>query len=382
MAVSHTDFIPVCEPCFLGNEERYVQDAVRSGWISSAGGYLSRFEEEFAAYCGADFGIACSSGTAALHLALLAHGIGAGDEVIIPDFTMVAVLNAVLYCGATPVFVDVEADTWNIDADLLREKVSSRTKAAIVVHTYGHPCEMGAIRDAAVAAGIPIIEDAAEAHGAEYQGVKCGNLGAAACFSFFGNKIITTGEGGMVVTSDRKIAERCRYFRNLCFSLEGPRDYRHGDVGYNYRMTNLQAALGCAQLERLDELAERRIRNAKRYTRRLSQVPGLACPVERQGVKNVYWMYGLVVDEAKFGISRDALMAQLTQRGVDSRLFFKPLHSQPLLQRFGLAVTAQYPVTESLSARGLYLPSGSGLTDDQLDRVCAAIEAIHHEAKR
>lgn len=377
--MSKNAFIPVCEPCFLGNEEKYVADAVKSGWISSAGSYLNEFEKRFAAYCGVKHGVTCSNGTTALHLALLALGIEENDEVIIPNFTMVAVLNAVLCCRAQPVFVDAQSDTWNIDPNLIEKKITSRTKAIIAVHTYGHPVDMDPIVTLAAKHKLAIVEDAAEAHAAEYRGKKCGGLGHIACFSFFGNKIVTTGEGGMVVTNDEALAERCRYFKNLCFPMKGPRDYVHDDLGYNYRMTNMQAALGVAQLEHIDELAERRRRNAKFYNGRLGSVPGLQLPVEKDYAKNVYWMYGIVVDKARFGLSRDELMARLKDDGVDTRYFFRPMHSQKVLGKFGIQDSGAYPVSQHLSESGLYLPSGSGLTESQLERVCRAIIKAHSD---
>ncbi len=375
--MSSEEFIPVCTPCFIGNEERYTSEAVRTAWVSSSGAYIEKFETSFSEYCGVRHGITTSSGTTALHLALRALDIGPGDEVIIPDFTMVAVLAAVLYCGATPVFLDVAADTWCLDPEQLESRISKNTKAIVVVHTYGHPADMEAIRRITKGHDIAIVEDAAEAHGAEYRGVRCGNLSDISCFSFFGNKIMTTGEGGMVLTNDDTLAERCRYFKNLCFPATGPRDYVHEDLGYNYRMTNLQAAVGLAQVETIDQLVDRRIRNARFYNEELADVPGLQLPVEKDYAKNVYWMYGIVVDPQTFGCSRDQLMASLKERRIDSRYFFRPLHRQGLLKKCGHEIAGDFPITEMLSERGLYLPSSSALTEAELSRVCQAIKKIH-----
>jgi perosamine synthetase len=363
-------FIPVCEPHFIGKEKHYVNEAVSSGWVSSAGKYINGFEEQFSAYCGRKHGITTTNGTTALHLALIALDIKEGDEVIIPNFAMAAVLKSVLYCRAIPKFVDAEPDTWNIDSTKIAEKITDKTKAIIIVHTYGHPVDVDPILELAKSKNIAVIEDAAEAHGAEYRSKKCGSFGALSCFSFFGNKIITTGEGGMVLTDDSQLAERCRYFKNLCFPLQGKRDYIHNDLGFNYRMTNLQAAVGLAQTECLDQLAELRRKNARTYNGRLQGVPGLQLPVEKDYAKNVYWMYGLVIDEKKCGLSRDTLMSLLKENGIDTRNFFRPLHNQKLLKQFGIEDTGSYPETAWLSEKGFYLPSGSGLKEDDIDYIC------------
>jgi perosamine synthetase len=368
--------IPVCVPHLAGNEERYVAEAVRTGWISSAGPSVGEFERKFSSYCGAAHGVAAANGTAALHLALKAIGVGPGDEVVLPDFTMVAVLFSVLYCGATPVVVDAEPDTWNVDAARLRDAVTPRTRAIVAVHTYGHPCDMDAIAAVAAEHGIAVVEDAAEAHGAEYRGRRTGGLGRIAAFSFFANKIITTGEGGMVVTSDPALADRARYFQNLCFPLGRGREYRHDDVGYNYRLTNVQAALGLAQLERIDELVERRRANARRYAEELADVPGVTLPVERDWARNVYWMYGIVIDADRFGRGRDDLAAGLAKRGVETRTFFQPMHAQrPFAEAAGRAA-GSFAVCERLARDGLYLPSGSGLTDEEIRYVCRSIREV------
>ncbi len=377
--MSRPPLIPVCSPALDGNEERYLLDALRGGWISSSGEYVTRFENGFARWCDRHFGIATTSGTTALHLALRAVGVGAGDEVVLPDFTMAACLFSVLYLGARPVFVDVEPDTWTLDPALLEAAITPRTRAIMPVHIYGHPCEMDPILALAEQRGINVVEDAAEAHGAEYRGRRCGSFGVASAFSFFANKILTTGEGGMVLTDNPGVADRCRSYRNLCFPLTGARDYIHDDVGYNYRLTNLQAALGVAQLERADELIRRRIAAARRYSDRLRDVPGLQLPTERPQVRNVYWMYGVVVDPERFGMDRDALAAALHAAGIDSRPFFKPLHSQPALAKAGVGSHGGFPVTERLAAGGLYLPTGPVISPAQIDRVC---ETIAHLADR
>ena len=322
----------MCEPYLGAREAEYVRDCLRSTWISSAGQYLTQFEAGFARYCGCAHGIATTSGTTALHLAVAARGLGPGDEIIMPTFTIAATVFAALYAGATPVLVDVEPDTWTMRVDEVAAKVGPRTRAILPVHMYGHPCDMDPLRDLAKRHDLWVLEDAAEAHGAEYKGSKCGSLGDAACFSFYANKILSTGEGGMVVTNDGALAERCRSLKNLGFNRE--RRFLHDAVGFNYRMTNLQAAVGLAQLERLDEyVALRRLHGAK-YTAALRDVEGLRLPVERPWAKNVYWMYGIVVEDS-FGCSRDDLMAGLAERGVETRTFFIPMHEQPVFHERG-----------------------------------------------
>lgn len=363
--------IPVCEPLMGGKELEYVTDCLQANWISSAGKYISQFEEGFSAYCGSKYGIATTSGTAALHLALAALGIGRGDEVILPSFTMAACAFAVMYTGAKPVLVDAEPDTWNIDVLQIEKKITPQTKAIMPVHLYGHPCDMDPILDIARKHRLFVVEDAAEAHGAAYKGRMAGGIGDVGCFSFYANKIITTGEGGMIVTDDEKVAERARRLKDQAFSRE--RRFFHAELGFNYRMTNVQAAIGLAQLEQIDRFVEMRRKNARLYNELLRGSPGLILPGEKTWAKNVYWMYSIVVED-KFGMSRDDLMGFLRQRGVDTRTLFIPMHVQPAFKDAGLFEGERYPVSERLAAGGLYLPSGSGLTEGQINTVC---EAIH-----
>ncbi|HEV2251215.1 MAG TPA: DegT/DnrJ/EryC1/StrS family aminotransferase [Candidatus Limnocylindria bacterium] len=364
--------IPVCEPALDGNELAYVADAVRSGWISSGGDYLKRFEDGFAEYVGVEHGIGTTNGTTALHLALAALGVGPGDEVIMPDFTMISSAFAVCYCGAMPVLVDADPETWNMDVAQIAARIGPRTKAIMAVHIYGHPTDMDPLVALAKDHGLAVLEDAAEAHGAEYKGRRCGSLGDLAAFSFYANKAITTGEGGMVVTSDARLADECRSLRNLAFPRTGGRVYRHDRIGFNYRMSNLQGALGLAQLERIDTYVAARRSHAARYSERLASSGGLQLPVERSWARNSYWMYGVVLrDDARVG--RDELAAHLTADGIETRPFFQPMHEQPALIRYGVRATGSYPVAERLAARGLYLPSGSDLADADIDRVCERI---------
>ncbi|MEW6200926.1 MAG: DegT/DnrJ/EryC1/StrS family aminotransferase [bacterium] len=369
-------FIPVCEPTLAGNERKYIADCLESGWISSAGKYIEEFEKQFSSYCGCRFGVACTSGTAALHLALAAACITDGDEVIIPAFTMIASCNAVIYTGATPVLVDSELKTWNMDTALIEQKITERTRAVMPVHTYGHPVDMQPLFELAEKYNLLIIEDAAEAHGAEYHGRKAGSLGNAACFSFYANKIITTGEGGMVVTSDEQLAERARLLRNHAFTE--PRFFHH-HIGFNYRMTNLQAAIGLAQLEKIDELVDARRRNAEYYTTLLSEIDGIVTPPQAHWAKNVFWMFGILVEES-FGITARQLAEELRTRGVDTRAFFLPMHRQPVFQNHSKKnypdVSGNYPAADALYQKGLYLPSSSHLRRDQIEFIVEQIGSL------
>jgi perosamine synthetase len=365
--------IQVCEPLLAGNELRYIQEAVSTGWISSTGKYVSAFEQTFAAYCGVKYGVAVCNGTVALHLALVAIGIGAGDEVILPDFTMAASAFAICYTGARPVFVDADPRTWNIDVQKIEAKIGPRTKAIMPVHIFGNPCDMDGIRAIAEKHGLLVVEDAAEAHGAEYRGRKAGALSKIAGFSFFSNKIIATGEGGMVVTDDQGLYERSLYFKNICFPLKGPRNYIHEDIGFNYRMSNLHAALGLAQTERADYYRDCRIRNNRLYTEQLAAVPGIKLQKDEPDSLHVHWMNAIVLDPIRYGRTRDETMAHLKQKGIDTRLLFVGMHGQPALIKFGCDPEGDYAVTDELSANGFYLPSGSGLTEEQIAYVCDAV---------
>lgn len=370
------NFIPVCEPYLTGNEKKYVLDAIETGWISSAGKYIPEFEKAFASYCGVKHGIAVTNGTVALHIALVALGVGKGDEVIIPNFTMIATAFAVCYTGAKPVFVDAEDKTWNIDINKIEEKITEKTKVIIPVHIYGHPCEMDEIKRIAKKYNLKILEDAAEAHGAEYKGEKTGSLGDIAAFSFFANKIATTGEGGMVVTDDDELADKCRYYKNLCFPLSGIRNYKHDHIGFNYRMSNIHAALGLAQVERLNYYVERRRHINSLYRKYLRDVPGIIFQDEKVHAKNVYWMNGIVIDKKKFGINRDELMISLRENDIDSRLFFTGMHKQKSLLEYGCESKGDYSTSEWLEENGLYLPSGSNLSEEQVNRVCGIIKRL------
>ncbi len=363
--------IPVCEPTLGGNELKYVTRAVETNWISSAGSFIRDFEARFAEACGVRYGVACANGTVAMHLALATLGLEPGDEVIIPTFTMIATANAVTYCGATPVLVDMEPEYWQMDIERVAQAITPRTRAIVPVHIYGHPTDMDPLRELADRHGIAVIEDAAEAHGAEYKGRRTGGLGHAAGFSFYGNKIITTGEGGMVTTNDREMARLAWNLRDHAFSHE--RHFWHKYVGFNYRMTNLQAAVGLAQVEQLDGFVAARRRNAADYSARLNTIPGIRTPAEAPWAKNVYWMYGILVDEAEYGMNRDALRKVLADAGVETRTFFIPMHCQPVYwEQFK---GQRFPVAEDLCRRGFYLPSASSLTLPEIEYITDVIRA-------
>ncbi len=358
----NSPLIPVAEPLLAGNELEYVTDCVKTGWVSSLGKYVRDFESQFAAYCDTGYGIATFNGTVALHLLAVTINLGPGDEVIMPSLTYVATANSVRYTGATPVFVDSERDTWNIDPDRVAAAITPRTKAIMAVHLYGHPADMDALRAVADAHNLLLLEDAAEAHGALYKGQRVGGLSDAAIFSFYGNKIITTGEGGIIVTNNQEWAERAFFLENQGRYSDNP--YWHPEVAYNYRMTNIQAALGLAQLERIDDMIAIRRRNARHYNRRLAEAPGLTLPPEKEWAKNVYWMYSVVVED-DFGMDRDEIRAKLRSAGIDTRPFFYPVHTLPMYN------TGQsLPTAEELGRRGINLPSGATLTPDQIDFVC------------
>ena len=360
--MSEHPFIHVAEPLLAGNELKYVTDCVESNWISSLGKYVQDFEQQFAAYCGARYGIATANGTVAIHLLAATLNLGPGDEVIMPSLTFVATANGIHYTGATPVFVDSETETWNIDPETVAAAITPRTKAIFAVHLYGHPADMDPLRDIAEEHGLLLFEDAAEAHGACYKGKRTGGLSDAAIFSFYGNKIITTGEGGIIVTDNEEWAKRAFFLENQGRYNDNP--YWHPELAYNYRMTNIQAAIGLAQFEQIDQLIAIRRRNADHYRQRLSGIKGLTLPPEAPWATNVYWMYSVLIED-DFGLSRDEVRTQLRQANIDSRPFFYPVHTLPMYN------TGQsLPVAESLSAKGLNLPSGATLTPEQIDYVC------------
>lgn len=365
--------IPVCELYLNGNELEYVNDAIRTGWISSSGKYVKAFEKAFADYCGVKHAVGVCNGTVALHLALTCLGIGKDDEVIIPSFTMIASAFSVCYTGAVPVFVDADEKTWNVDVTKIEERITPRTKAIMPVHIFGNPCDMDAIQQIATRHNLSIIEDAAEAHGARYREVKTGGHSDIAAFSFFANKNLTTGEGGMVVTDDENLYRRALYYKNACFDLEAPRNYIHNDIGFNYRMSNLHAAIGLAQTEKADEYKTMRIRNGKLYRKYLKNIEGIILQEDQANAENVFWMNGILLSPDLYGRTRNQLVEHLTEKGVDTRLFFVGMHRQPSLLKFGCDCSDHYPITDDLADNGLYLPSASSLSEDKIAYTCDII---------
>lgn len=361
-----TDFIPVNEPLLDGNEEKYLAECIDTGWISSEGPFVKRFEAEFAARVGRKHGIAVTNGTAALDAAVEAIDVGPGDEVILPTFTIISCIQQIIRSGATPVLVDAEPLTWNMDVTQIEAKVTSRTKAIMVVHIYGLPVDMDPVLDICQRHDLKLIEDAAEVIGQTYRGRPCGSFGEISTVSFYPNKHVTTGEGGMILTDDDELAETCRSLRNLCFQ-PGKR-FVHERLGWNFRMTNLQAAVGLAQLERLDQFLERKRAIGQRYQKWLADLEGVQLPLARTDyADNLYWVYGLVVDE-RHG-DAEAFMKHLASDGIGTRPFFNPMHQQPVLRDMGLFAGERYPNAERIYLQGLYMPSGLALTDSQVERV-------------
>lgn len=394
--------IPVNEPLMAKNALKYVSECIETGWISSAGSYIKKFEEKFAEYLSMKYAISTTSGTTALHLALASLDIGQDDEVIIPALTMIAVPYAVLYTGALPALIDVDPEIFNIapekTADFIEKKCkydphskqlidksSNRVvKAIMPVHLYGHPCPMDEIMDIAKKYDLYVVEDAAEAHGALYSSkenseisLKAGSIGDVGCFSFYANKIITTGEGGMVVTDSEKIAEKARRLKDLAHSPE--KRFYHTELAFNYRMTNMQAAVGVAQMEEIDRFIEIKREMARKYRELLGNMEGLTLPVEKEWAQSVYWMYSVLV-EKNFGISRDEFMQKLREEGIDTRTFFIPVNEQPLFQDNKIYRASSFPVARELSEKGLYLPSGLALTEEQIIQVCNAIKKIKKDS--
>ena len=367
-------FIPVNVPVLAAGERDRLIECIDTGWISSEGPYVREFEERCAAAVGRAHAVAVSSGTAALDVAVAALGLGKGDEVVMPTFAIISCIQQVVRSGATPVLVDSDPLTWNMDVSLTLERLSPRTKAILVVHTYGLPVDMAPILDAARERGIAVIEDAAEMIGQTCRGSPCGSFGEVSTFSFYPNKHVTTGEGGMVLTDDERIARSAAELRNLCF--QPGRRFVHERLGWNYRMTNLQAAVGVAQLERLQGSVKRKRHIGRRYDALLADLPGVQLPLPRtEYADNVYWVYGLVLqDEVPF--DAEQAMARLAGAGIGCRPFFWPMHEQPVFQRAGLFAGERYPVAERLARRGFYIPSGLGLTDADADRVAGALNDL------
>jgi perosamine synthetase len=366
--------IPVNEPLLDGNEQKYLVECIQTGWISSEGPFVKRFESQFAASVGRQYGIAVSNGSGALDIAIVALGIGRGDEVILPTFTIISCAAAIVRAGATPVAIDADPATWNMDVSQIEAKITARTKAIMVVHIYGLPVEMDEISRLADKYGLFVIEDAAEMLGQTYKSRPCGSFGDLSTFSFYPNKHVTTGEGGILVTDDPHLAERCRSLRNLCFQPQ--QRFVHEELGWNLRMSNLHAALGVAQLERLDEFVARKRAMGLRYTQLLADLPHIELPLATTDyAQNIYWVYGIVLkDEVPF--DANAARSKLAAANIGSRPFFWGMHEQPVFQKMGLFEGVSCPVATRLARRGFYIPSGLALTEAQIDRVSTVLKEI------
>jgi perosamine synthetase len=374
--------IPVNEPLLSEKDIAYVNECLQTGWISSAGRFINEFEDRWAAYCGKRYGIAVSNGTTALQVAVACLGLKPGDEVIMPTFTIISCALAVMCNGGIPVLVDCDPRTWCMDVSQIETKISPRTRAIMPVHIYGHPVDMDPVCRLAQKYRLAIIEDAAEVHGAEYLSGRdahgslwrrCGSFGTLSCFSFYANKLITTGEGGMILTDDEALAETSRSLRNLCFLPQ--RRFYHETLGFNFRLTNMQAALGVAQLERIAQIVERKRWMGHEYNRRLDGISGLQLPYEASWAKSVYWMYGIVLSEDT-GMDAVDFALRLKERGIETRPFFLGMHEQPVFRAQGLFHNEHYPVAERIARQGLYLPSGLSLTEEQLATVCDAVREV------
>ena len=366
--------IPVCRPMFIKSEKNFVYECLETNWISSQGKFVEGFEARFSKFCGVSHGISCTNGTTALHLALLSLEIGKGDEVIVPNFCMIAIPNSVTYTGAKPVFVDVDAGSWNIDPELIEKKITRRTKVIIASHNFGIPCDMDEINRIAKKHKLKVIEDGSEAHGATYKDKKVGSLSDIAIFSFYANKILTAGEGGMVVTNNEDLAKKCKSFRNHCF--KEPR-FMHDEIGYNYRMSNIHAAIAISQVEHADKLIGMRNEVGEMYKQQLKDVKGIYFQPEYFDGDKVCWMFCILVNEKEFGMSKETLMEFLKKAGVDTRSLFYPNHKQPCYKY--LKIKVNYPVSEMLWEKGLYLPSSTDLTDLEIKRICETIKGAQND---
>lgn len=368
------NMIPVNEPLLDGNERRYLAECVDSGWISSEGPFVAELEQRFATLTGRRHGVAVANGTAAIDAAIDALGLGPGDEVIVPAFTIISCLAQIVRAGATPVIVDAEPRSWNMDVAAIAARVGPRTRAILVVHIYGLPVDMDPVLDLAAHHGLAVIEDAAEVIGQTYRGRPCGGFGTLSTLSFYPNKHVTTGEGGMILVDDDALAATCRSLRNLCFQPD--RRFVHERLGWNLRMSNLQAAVGVAQLERLPEFVARKRRMGRRYDELLASLRGAQRPLARTDyAENIYWVYGLVLDPDHPLDATDA-MRRLAEHGIGTRPFFCPMHEQPVFQRMGLFEGERHPVSEQLYRKGFYIPSGLGLRDEQMDRVAEVLHEV------
>ncbi len=366
-------FIPVYQPYIHEEESKFLQDCINSGWISSKGKYINLFEKSFAKYLNAKYALTTSNGTVALHLALATIGIKEGDEVLVPNLTFAASVNSIIYTGATPVLIDCDPDTFNIDTNLIEHKITSKTKAIMVVHLYGLPINMNIIKNIADKHNLIIIEDSAESFGSEFNGQKVGAFGRVSTFSFYGNKTITTGEGGMVVFKNKKDYDKAKILRD--HGMDPNKTYWHEFLGYNYRMTNLQASLGCAQLDKVDLIINKKINLAEEYISRLNKIEGIKFQKKIDGFKNTYWLVTIIIEEKKFGASRDSLRSFLSKNNIDSRPVFFPINLMPPYKKYNIG---SFPNSLFVSKNGLSLPSYPSLSSDEIKRICDLIIAYHN----
>lgn len=367
-------FIPVNTPLLEGNEKKYLCECIDTGWISSEGPFVKRFERDCASYAGRKYGIAVANGTAALEIAVRALGLEKGSEVIVPDFTIISCVQAIVNAGLVPVPVDCGFTTWNMDVSMLEELISEKTKAIMAVHIYGLAVDMNPVLELAEKYRLKVIEDAAEAHGLTYNGKPCGSFGDVSIFSFYANKHVACGEGGMILTDNAEIEEKCRSFRNLCFKRE--RRFVHDELGYNFRMGNLQAAVGVAQLERIEQTIQRKKQIGRRYRELLGHLQGVLQPLERTtGCENIYWVYGLVLD-GNWEFDAAYVMQKLAVRGIGTRPFFYPMHLQPVFRGMDLFQNVACPNSKKLARNGFYIPSGVGLTDDEIEIVAEEVKKV------
>ena len=362
--------IPVNTPLLSGNELKYVTECITTGWISSEGPFIKKFEDGFSKYIGKKHGIAVSNGSAALDIAIKAIGITTGDEVIMPTFTIISPAQSIVTAGGIPVLVDCNADTWNMDVTQIEAKITSKTKAILVVHIYGLPVEMNPIVALCQKYNLKLIEDAAEMHGQTYNGQMCGGFGDISIFSFYPNKHITTGEGGMILCNNDELAEKCNYYRNLCFETKGRR-FVHHEIGWNYRMTNLQAALGVAQLEKIEHHIQRKREIGNLYFKALNGLKGFQLPLQKtEYAENIYWVFGLVAQNEAMQIE---MVQKLNDAKIGTRPFFWCMHEQPVFLKMGLFTNETYPNAEKIARNGFYVPSGLGLSDAEIHQVCKII---------
>ena len=369
--MSSKSFIPVNSPLIDGNEKKYLAECIESGWISSEGPFVEKFERHLADYSKRNHGIAVSSGTAALDVAIEVLGISSGDEVIMPTFTIISCIHQIIRVGAKPVLIDSDPVTWNMNINQIEEKITSRTKAIMVVHIYGLPVDLDPILDLASHYGLKVIEDAAEMHGQRYKDKPCGSFGDISTFSFYPNKNITTGEGGMILTNNDKLAEDSRSLRNLCFQPN--KRFVHERLGWNYRMTNMQAALGLAQSEQLSQFVERKRIMGSKYTNLLSGQSGIQLPLAKTDyADNIYWVFGLILNDS-IDFNAEEAIIKLSNKGIGCRPFFYPMHKQPVLLKMGLFKGESYPVSEKFYKRGFYIPSGIALNEEQINRVANSV---------